>query len=483
MDSLVRTQKLKLEVSEEEKQKLRQVSETYKEACNFVSNWIFKNKFQMNFVKVHEALYRGIRTRFKLNSQLAQSCIKTAISKYKTVQEQMLQQPKKRKVLKSDGSKNNAHPEYVYETYFRTLDDMEKPVRFKALQCDEVYNRNYRIKERRIALTAMEGTIHCSFKATPNWDKLLGQGWQMGTGKIFYQKKKWYFIVPLVSPDEVQAKAEKRKKREEAKAVRAQKKEPLSKKENLPQQRKTRQEKACERSSYTTIVGIDRGLRFLLTTADTLGKTKFFSGKDIIRRRHQLSQKRKSLQECHTRNSFRRIRKMEHRESRWMADINHQLSKALVREYGRNTLFVLEDLTGISFCEENLSRPKHAKNDLKSWAFYQFEQFLSYKAEETGSAVIKVSPRYTSQRCPKCGKVLKSNRKHEKHEYICSCGFRTNDDRVGAMNLLYLGKEYVSGIDSPSIPDPSGNGKEKQPSVSKKRKTAPEQMLLFNLVE
>ncbi len=32
-----------------------------------------------------------------------------------------------------------------------------------------------------------------------------------------------------------------------------------------------------------------------------------------------------------------------------MSDVNHQVSKTLVQTYGKQTLFVLEDLTGVTF--------------------------------------------------------------------------------------------------------------------------------------
>ncbi|MBR6000932.1 MAG: transposase, partial [Oxalobacter sp.] len=84
------------------------------------------------------------------------------------------------------------------------------------------------------------------------------------------------------------------------------------------------------------------------------------------------------------------------------------------------------------------------------WAFYQLEEFLKYKAESSGSAVIKVASDYTSQRCPKCGCIHKENRHRKTHEYICdSCGYRSNDDRVGAMNIHELGTMYVSGKRKP----------------------------------
>ena len=96
-----------------------------------------------------------------------------------------------------------------------------------------------------------------------------------------------------------------------------------------------------------------------------------------------------------------------------MTDINHQISKTLARSYGENTLFVIEDLAGVSFSEENLkNRPSDGRYEFRSWSFYQFEQFLIYKANEIGAKVIKVPANYTSQRCPVCGRI------HKKTEII-----------------------------------------------------------------
>ena len=137
------------------------------------------------------------------------------------------------------------------------------------------------------------------------------------------------------------------------------------------------------------------------------------------------------------------------RENRWMSDVNHRISKTLVEKYGKDTLFVLEDLTGVSFEASNLSKTAKQNYDLRSWAFYQLEQFLTYKAHENRSEVLKVSAKYTSQRCPKCGTIHKENRDHHKHLYRCQCGYESNDDRIGAMNIQLLGTMWISGDNHP----------------------------------
>ena len=60
------------------------------------------------------------------------------------------------------------------------------------------------------------------------------------------------------------------------------------------------------------------------------------------------------------------------------------------------------------------------------------------------SRVIKVNPRYTSQCCPVCGHIEKSNRDKRLHLFACkNCGYQSNDDRIGAMNLYRMGINYL----------------------------------------
>ena len=169
-----------------------------------------------------------------------------------------------------------------------------------------------------------------------------------------------------------------------------------------------------------------------------------------MRKHHKYGKIRAELQSKGTKSAKRVLKRLSGRENRWMSDVNHQISKTLVEKYRKDTLFVLEDLAGISFEENNLEeRTKKGRNDLRTWSFYQLEQFLTYKARQNRSEVLKVSARYTSQRCPKCGTIHKENRNHKTHLYSCQCGYRSNDDRIGAMNIQTLGTYWISGDTNP----------------------------------
>ena len=93
------------------------------------------------------------------------------------------------------------------------------------------------------------------------------------------------------------------------------------------------------------------------------------------------------------------------------------------------SIIKLEKLENI--CKTTRTSRKNARN-LHNWAFYQLQQFISYKANLVGIKVFEVNPAYTSQTCPYCGK----HNKAKDRRYECSCGFKTHRDRVGAINIM-----------------------------------------------
>ena len=376
----------------------KQMSEQYRLACNFVSQYIFENDFVLNFNQLNKSLYHCVREQFNLKSQLTQSVFRTATARYKTAKEQLAQKPFRYKDENGE-----------YQRITRTLEWLIKPVFFRRPQCDLVRDRDYSLVDNgsMLSINTLDKRVRIRFE-DKHWQKYLDGTWILGTAKLLQLKGKWYLHIPVTKAVEEFGKEE-----------------------------------------VTHVVGIDRGLRFLAVTYDEQGKTEFVRGKQILRKRHKFLEIRRQLQSKGTKSAKRALVRLSGRENRWISDVNHCISKTLVDKYGTDTLFVVEDLTGISFAEKNLSRGVSANNDLRSWAFYQLEQFLVYKAHEACSEVLKVSAKYTSQRCPKCGSIDKNNRYHKTHEYRCQCGYRSNDDRVGAMNIQLLGTMWISGEERP----------------------------------
>ena len=201
-------------------------------------------------------------------------------------------------------------------------------------------------------------------------------------------------------------------------------------------------------SDIYNVVGIDRGINFVVVTYDSKHKSGFVSGRAIKQKRARYSKLRKELQKRQTPSARRRLKAIGQRENRWMQDVNHRISKALVESNPKHTLFVLEDLTGIRYTTERVKTKNRYVS--VSWSFYDLEQKLIYKAKQNQSTVIKVNPRYTSQCCPVCGHIEKANRDKKIHLFTCkNCGYKSNDDRIGAMNLYRLGINYLGDSQVP----------------------------------
>lgn len=398
MSNLTKTIKLRIYVTPEQEMLFRQMTEQYRQACNFVSQYIFDNQFNMAYQSLNKKLYSDLRKLFGLKSQLAQSSIKTAISRYKTIKQQLFQNPYRYK----DENGN-------WQRITKTLEWLWKPVLFRRPQADLVRNRDYSFVDdgQVLSINTLGKRTKCTFEGE-HFSEYLDGSYDLGTAKLVELKGLWYLHIPV-----------------------------------------TKIVEDFQNEHVRHVVGIDRGLRFLTVSYDEQGKTEFVSGRKIATKRHKFQEVRKQLQSKGTKAAKRRLKAISGRENRWMSDMNHQISKTLVQKYGKDTLFVLEDLTGVSFEENKLSQNAKRNYDLRSWAFYQLEQFLTYKAHENRSEVLKVSARYTSQRCPKCGTIHKGSRDHHKHLYSCQCGYKSNDDRIGAMNIQLLGTMWISGDNNP----------------------------------
>jgi len=295
-----------------------------------------------------------------------------------------------------------------YKTILENQKEWIKPV-FKKPQFDLVWNRDYSLTQDVFSINTLEGRIKLGYYSEGMAKYFDQTVYKFGTAKLVNKHGKYFLHIPVTYDVAV-----------------------------------------SELSEVCNVLGIDRGINFLIATYDSKHKSGFVSGKSIKQKRANYSKLRKELQIRKTPSSRRKIKAIGQRENRWMQDINHQVSKALVANNPKHTLFVLEDLTGIRNATERI-RTKDRYVSV-SWSFYDLEQKLLYKAKQKESTVIKVDPAYTSQCCPKCGHTEKANRNKKKHLFTCkNCGYQSNDDRIGAMNLYRMGINYLVDSQVPSI--------------------------------
>ena len=300
-----------------------------------------------------------------------------------------------------------------YKTILETQHKWIQP-NFKNPQLDLVWNRDYSLVQGVFSVNTLSGRLKCPFHSKGMGQYFNKDKYKFGTAKLVQDHKgKYYLHIPV-----------------------------------------TTQVEELQVSDISHVVGIDRGINFLAVSYDSKGKSTFFDGGKIKHKRAHYKELRAELQRKQTPSARRRLKKIGSRENRWMNDVNHCISKALVTNNPSKTLFVLEDLTNVRQATEKVRRKDRYIS--VSWSFYDLEQKLKYKAQRNGGLVINVNPKYTSQRCPRCGHIEKSNRDKKHHVFCCkNCDYRSNDDRIGAMNLFDLGlnwiKEQTESIESISL--------------------------------
>lgn len=361
------TAKIQLVVSAENCELLDSTANTYRNACNFVSEYIFRTHNLKQF-SLNKELYYEIREKFGLGSQMTQSVLKTVISRYKTIQ-------------------TNQH-EWIQP-------------KFKIPQFDLVWNRDYSLSQNYFSVNTLNGRLRLPYYAKGMEKYFNKETYRFGTATLVFRHKRYFLHIPV-----------------------------------------TFEVDECCDPDICNVVGIDRGINFVIATYDSRHQSGFVSGKVIKQKRGHYKNLRKQLQQVGTPSSRRRLKAIGQRENRWMQDVNHCVSKALVENNPKHTLFVLEDLSGVRSATEKI-RVKDRYVSV-SWSFYDLEQKLIYKAMQHQDKVIKVNPAYTSQCCPVCGHTEKANRNKKIHLFCCqNCGYKSNDDRIGAMNLYRMGIDYL----------------------------------------
>lgn len=178
-------------------------------------------------------------------------------------------------------------------------------------------------------------------------------------------------------------------------------------------------------------IGVDRGQNVPMAAATPDGPVVFWKAARIRHIRRTFAERRKKLQRM---GKHKAVKKLENRERRIIAHINHCISKELVAMAQRLDAGIrFEDLSGI---RKSAKQRKDTKSDAGQnrdyWPFYQLETFVRYKALAVGVAVDAVRPHYTSQTCHHCGAI---NKRH-KHAYVCTrCGHKAHADANAAMNI------------------------------------------------
>jgi len=192
--------------------------------------------------------------------------------------------------------------------------------------------------------------------------------------------------------------------------------------------------------TFGTIVGIDSGIKNIITAVDhKTNKTLYISGSEMNHRRLRIRQTRAKVASVGTKSAKRLLKRLSGHEAAVTQNMLHLASKRVVtwaKSVGAR-LIVMEDLTGVRRNSSGVKKHRNSKQNraaINRWPFARMSFYIKYKAEAEGIGFETVSPSYTSQACPKCGHTEKANRNGLAFRCV-ACGYSDNADRVGAMNI------------------------------------------------
>ena len=116
--------------------------------------------------------------------------------------------------------------------------------------------------------------------------------------------------------------------------------------------------------------------------------------------------------------------------SNYRDTINNKYSRELVDYAVKNqySIIQMEDLTGI---KADTGYPRK----LRHWTYYDLQMKVEQKCKEAGIKFKKIDPRYTSQRCSRCGNIDKNNRPDQTTFCCTECGFEANADYNASQNI------------------------------------------------
>lgn len=213
----------------------------------------------------------------------------------------------------------------------------------------------------------------------------------------------------------------------------------------------------------TKFMAIDIGIANALTCYDYLGHSHIISGRQwlsVERYFHKkiahyqaISDAQQSAKGVKYPKKSKRVLQLYKKKKNQIFHILHCMTKRVIEiavTQGVETI-VIGDITGI---REQADMGKKTNQKFHNLPYHKLIHMLTYKAEERGISVEKITEEYTSQTCSVCKPIpskdhaKKSNRKY-RGLYECSdCQTVINADVNGAINIS---KKYLKELNVQSV--------------------------------
>jgi len=375
---------------------LRQFTEAFNAVCAY--GWQHGEK---NGVKLHHGTYRSTKEAFPglVSDLLIQARVKAT------------------EALKSAFTWKAKHEASYTKKVAKALKQGKSAPKFKSVTCPHSLSCAIRYNLHTYTLNWERHTVRLSTSAgkqsipftVPVYNAKY-YGGTACTADLCYRKGTWWLHVVVNVPEPVVEKSEK-------------------------------------------VIGVDLGLNrpAVTSTRQFLGNRHW---KEIDRRSFRL---RRKLQSNGSKSAQRHLKKLSKRQQRFHRDCDHVLSKRIVQNAPPGSTIVLENLSNIRETSKmgRGKQNKHVENKrrLHNWTFAQLYNFIAYKAQEVGIAVVKIDPRHTSQTCSRCGYQARNNRRSQSLFLCRTCGYCLNADLNAAINIR---EKYLASLARDGTPVLSG---------------------------
>jgi len=181
-------------------------------------------------------------------------------------------------------------------------------------------------------------------------------------------------------------------------------------------------------------IGIDVGLKSFLTDSEgnTVANPRYYrtSGRTLRRKQRQMCRRKKGSHR--QRKAAKNVAKTHLKIKRQRRDHHFKTAKPYADGYGS---IVVEDLQ-ITHMVKN----HHLSKSILDASWGAFLHILEAKAASAGHQVIRVNPRFTSQKCYQCGKIVQKSLSVRTH--VCPfCGYVADRDVNSARNIHKAGAQ------------------------------------------
>jgi putative transposase len=180
-------------------------------------------------------------------------------------------------------------------------------------------------------------------------------------------------------------------------------------------------------------IGIDVGLKSFLTDSEghTIPNPRFYrTSQRTLRRKQRTICRRKKGSHRH-RKAAKSTAQTHLKIARQRRDFQYKTAKQYAEQY---QVIAVEKLQIL-----NMVQNQSLAKSIMDAGWGAFLDILSEKAERAGHAVIRVNPRFTSQKCFKCGEIVQKSLSVRTH--ICPfCGYIADRDVNAAKNILKVAR-------------------------------------------